>query len=345
MEPAMISLHKHFLAFLEDQDCLLNYATGLLPELTLPARGSWTVDEHLLHLGDSARVNLNRVLWALEQRHLEFQGYAQDLWVKARQGQFNRQQLIELLLADLHQLLALARSLPAAELFTNHARHNLHEIAWQPYQRDLPASLEDLLRDFFGHLRHHLQSLLGEAAPPVRLHSALLPVSLPMESERMFLSAFTEDDLDELAPMLADPEVMRFIPGPPRTREQAERGLKVMIAHQRRYGFAAFAVRDKANKQLQGWCGLMEFDATGEVELLYLFARSAWGRGLATEASRVVVEAARQIGLARLVAAVMPENKASRRVLEKCGFGSWRGGRHFGCELEMLKLEFDPHAA
>ncbi len=340
----MSSLHEHFLAFLEDQESLLEYASGLLLELKAPARGSWTVDDHLLHLGDSARVNLNRVLWALGQGHLEFQGYAQDLWVKARQGQFSRGQLIEHWLCDTKQLLALAKNLPAGKLFFQHDRHNLHEIAWQPYQQNLPASLEDLIRDFFGHLRHHLQSLLGPAAPPVRLHSSLLPVALPLESERLLMDAFTEDDLDELAPMLADPEVMRFIPGPPRTREQAERGLKVMLAHQRRYGFAAFAVRDKATNRLQGWCGLMEFDATGEVELLYLFARSAWGRGLATEASREVVKAARQIGLARLVAAVIPENKASRRVLEKCGFEAWRMGRHFGCELEMLKLEFEPDA-
>lgn len=55
-----------------------------------------------------------------------------------------------------------ARSLaavPAAERRRPHARHNLHETLWRPVPADAPATLDDLGRDFDGHLRHVLGRL------------------------------------------------------------------------------------------------------------------------------------------------------------------------------------------
>ena len=52
----------------------------------------------------------------------------------------------------------------------------------------------------------------------------------------------------------------------------------------------------------------------------YVFAKDAWGKGYATEAVRGVIEVARGIGVVRLYALCHPDNSASRRVLEKCGF-------------------------
>ena len=52
----------------------------------------------------------------------------------------------------------------------------------------------------------------------------------------------------------------------------------------------------------------------------YAYGRAAWGRGIATEAARVMVEMGFDVlGLRRIWAACDPENTGSRRVLEKVG--------------------------
>jgi len=43
------------------------------------------------------------------------------------------------------------------------ARHNLHQIAWQPVPQNEPATLDYFMRDYVGHLKHHLAQLGFEA--------------------------------------------------------------------------------------------------------------------------------------------------------------------------------------
>jgi RimJ/RimL family protein N-acetyltransferase len=72
--------------------------------------------------------------------------------------------------------------------------------------------------------------------------------------------------------------------------------------------------------QLVGGCGLGE--RNGAAELGYWIARPFWGQGLATEAARAVVSAARTLGHRRIVAGHFADNPASGRVLRKLGFRS-----------------------
>jgi RimJ/RimL family protein N-acetyltransferase len=56
----------------------------------------------------------------------------------------------------------------------------------------------------------------------------------------------------------------------------------------------------------------------------YVIAKDAWGKGFATESLRAVVDIAPKLGIVRLYALCHPENAASSRVLEKCGFACER---------------------
>ncbi len=57
-----------------------------------------------------------------------------------------------------------------------------------------------------------------------------------------------------------------------------------------------------------------------ETELNYVFAKSVWARGYATEAARALCTfAAEHLRLPRLIALIDPENRASARVAEKVG--------------------------
>ncbi|MEJ2552051.1 MAG: GNAT family N-acetyltransferase, partial [Anaerolineales bacterium] len=74
--------------------------------------------------------------------------------------------------------------------------------------------------------------------------------------------------------------------------------------------------------QLVGNCGLLEKEVGGEaeIELVYVFAASAWGKGYATEIGMALIRHAFEtLGLERLIALIEPENAASERVAQKVG--------------------------
>ncbi|MBD4819353.1 GNAT family N-acetyltransferase, partial [Xanthomonas citri pv. citri] len=81
--------------------------------------------------------------------------------------------------------------------------------------------------------------------------------------------------------------------------ERTAQMLSDYAAHQARHGFAFWAVIERASGELVGDAGLEVTDQG--VELGYTLARGRWGRGLATEAGRLCVEAADgPLGLRRL---------------------------------------------
>lgn len=82
------------------------------------------------------------------------------------------------------------------------------------------------------------------------------------------------------------------------------------------------AVERKQTGDVIGYCGLIsnESGPEAEPELAFELLRSTHGQGYATEAARVVLDAAKAAGHHRLWASVRVWNEASRRVLAKLGF-------------------------
>jgi len=102
------------------------------------------------------------------------------------------------------------------------------------------------------------------------------------------------------------------------------RHIAVHERQRRRIGCAPWTIIEKASGAIVGWGGLYHdpFDPGWGIEVAYLFAPSAWGRGYATELVRFCLEVAEvRLRLDSLVAFAHPGNTASRRVLEKTGFG------------------------
>jgi RimJ/RimL family protein N-acetyltransferase len=79
--------------------------------------------------------------------------------------------------------------------------------------------------------------------------------------------------------------------------------------------FAITRVEDGAFLGAIGFGGLPEMPGVG-----YWIGRPYWNQGYATEALRLVIACARSLGAKGLQAETFPENPASARVLEKCGF-------------------------
>lgn len=160
------------------------------------------------------------------------------------------------------------------------------------------------------------------------------------QAERLLFRPLTMDDLDPLAALYADPDVMRYVgAGSARTREETREKLKELIDAEARQGFGVWATIERQTGAFIGRCGLKAWDIEGqrELEVLYLLGRSYWGRGLATEAVIAIRDFAHQVlRQRRLIALIHSANHASRRVAEKAGFRHEREVSFLGHRVAMF---------
>ncbi len=143
---------------------------------------------------------------------------------------------------------------------------------------------------------------------------------MPIETERLVIRAFhPELDSTEMAAVYTDPEVMRYIPGGALAGVDEVKALLESYADaQIARGFSSWGVVDRATRQLIGDVGFGVFEPTGDIELGYTLARSAWGVGYATEAARAcLVAGLEHLAPRRIVAAIDVDNDASIRVAER----------------------------
>ena len=156
------------------------------------------------------------------------------------------------------------------------------------------------------------------------------PPMFVVETPRLLLRHLSLDDLDALAPMYADPDIRRGYPDGTRTREQTAAEIAWFEhGHPQHPELGLWATIDRASGTVIGRCGLLPWvlDGRFEVEVAYLLGKPWWGRGLATEAAKGIVQHAQQsLGLERLVCLVMPGNEPSVRVAQRIGM---RFERHF----------------
>jgi RimJ/RimL family protein N-acetyltransferase len=179
-----------------------------------------------------------------------------------------------------------------------------------------------------------------------------------LATERLVLRQFTMSDVENLATLDSDPEVMRFITGGLATsrEEIADSLLPGLMAWYRRPGrYGCWAAEERSTGAFAGWFRFHPRPAgpPGEIVLGFRFRRPAWGKGYATEGSCALVRKGfTELGAERVVAETMAINLASRRVLEKAGLSVVRvfrrpwphrvDGREFGdVEYALSKDEWE----
>ena len=165
---------------------------------------------------------------------------------------------------------------------------------------------------------------------------------------RLLLREFTPDDVDALAPILADPEVMRFSLSGPETREQTAAFITWCQEQYARSSFGLWAVVPIDDGQLIGYCGLSEWeiDGTHEVEVGYRLDPHYWGQGLGTEAAQTALTYARsRLGLSRVIAIIEAANVASIRVAEKIGMRWEKEARLHDIPVRIYAIEHQIDAA
>ena len=142
-----------------------------------------------------------------------------------------------------------------------------------------------------------------------------------LRTERLTLRPMSAADADALHAQWNDPRVARFLfDGRPVARELVQAIVAASEADFAARGFGLWTIRPDHGAAVAGICGLRVEAETGRVELLYALDPAWWGRGIAGEAARAVLDDAfRRVRLPRVYAGTNPANGASVRLLERAG--------------------------
>lgn len=142
-----------------------------------------------------------------------------------------------------------------------------------------------------------------------------------LEAARLVLRPFGVDDLDDLAAMLGDPGVMKYLgDGKPRDRAESWRQLTGIAGHWVLRGFGLWALERIDDGAFLGWAGHLQHEGWPGFELAYSLAPRHWGHGYAREAATVALEYARhELHRDEVISIIRPDNERSIRVATALG--------------------------
>lgn len=146
---------------------------------------------------------------------------------------------------------------------------------------------------------------------------------IELQTPRLLLRQWRDEDLAHFAALNADAEVMRFFPAC-LTREQSDALAARIRTHFARYGYGLWALERRDNAAFIGFTGLLQLSFAAPfapaVEIGWRLARPHWGQGLALEAAQAARDCAfARLGLEELVSFTVPANQRSRALMQRLG--------------------------
>ncbi len=147
-----------------------------------------------------------------------------------------------------------------------------------------------------------------------------------LKTERLTLRGHRLEDFVQCAAMWSDPEVTRYIGGKPLTKEESWTRFLRYVGHWSLLGFGYWLVEEKTTGSFIGEIGFADYKRDlaplrGIPEIGWAFVTQARGKGYATQAVRAAVTwGDAHFPSPRTACIVNPENLASIRVAEKCGY-------------------------
>ncbi len=144
-----------------------------------------------------------------------------------------------------------------------------------------------------------------------------------IETERLVLRRWSDQDRDGFAALNADPEVMEHFPGI-LAREESDQLLNQFERHFEEFGFGLWAVETRWSPRLVGFAGLavptFRTHFTPAVEIGWRFARAEWGNGFATEAAKAALDFGfDEADLEDVLSWTVPANERSQEVMIRLG--------------------------
>lgn len=149
-------------------------------------------------------------------------------------------------------------------------------------------------------------------------------VKFNLETKRLLLRPVELRDIDDMAALLADPDVMRFSLAGAQTVEQTLQIIrKKSLESFPQHNYGMWAMINKETQQFIGFCGIDQKMIENKtcLELFYRIAKDMWGNGYTPEAAKAIKEYVfATLHIPQLVSLISPENIASIRVAEKNEF-------------------------
>jgi ribosomal-protein-alanine N-acetyltransferase len=154
-----------------------------------------------------------------------------------------------------------------------------------------------------------------------------------VETERLFVRQWVPDDWKRFRPLGTDPRVLEFLNAEPWSDERIQRFINKGIEVAKTRGWILWPVIHREYALLIGFCGFSD-EFPPDVEIGWRFLPEYWGKGLATEAARAVMQYGfDRFGFRRLVCVPQAGNWRSIRVAEKLGMAFERRFIHKGNEV------------
>jgi RimJ/RimL family protein N-acetyltransferase len=166
-----------------------------------------------------------------------------------------------------------------------------------------------------------------------------------IETKRLLLRPLGPADLDDLFELYQDMDLMRYITGQTRSYEKTKARLNVYLADHQRFGFGLCAAILKSSGEMIGRCGLepVEKKIGLEGDIAWMFKKKYWGRGLATEFGRAMIEYGfTHSPVRRIFARADAANTASIRVMQKLGMRFVKADQ-IEVEYEVWHPDFNPY--
>jgi RimJ/RimL family protein N-acetyltransferase len=144
---------------------------------------------------------------------------------------------------------------------------------------------------------------------------------MKLETERLILRMFREDDFECYSTICADIEVMRYLgDGKTLTRAEAWRQMAMIIGHWQLRGYGIWAVEERESKVLVGRIGFFNPEGWPGFELGWVLGREYWGKGYASEGARRALDHAfTEMNRDHVISLIHPDNGGSIRVAERIG--------------------------
>jgi len=145
-------------------------------------------------------------------------------------------------------------------------------------------------------------------------------MSIILETQRLILKQFCEDDAQYLFELNSDPEVTKYVGEGAFESVDAVREFVRNYNQYEKYGQGRLNMFDKQSGEYIGWCGLKYLTESRQTDLGYRLLKKHWGKGYATEASTACLNYGfNTLNLEKIIGTAMKENTASIKVFEKLG--------------------------
>jgi len=142
-----------------------------------------------------------------------------------------------------------------------------------------------------------------------------------LNTQRLILRPFREEDLDDYSEICADLDVMRYLAdGKAMTRAEAWRHMAMLVGHWELRGFGQWAVEERCSGRVIGRIGFLQPEGWPGFELGWTLGRQHWGKGYAGEGARAALEHGFwQLGRNHIISLIHPDNLPSIKVAARIG--------------------------